>query len=136
MAESLGVIHDISEIREDGKDGYVVRMSHHHTIKILIANRQECCETWGYMSSEDNLDSYVGAELQEIRLTDTALNQAVIDSLFPCPEGLGIHLGIQFVDFVTDQGTFQLAVYNYRDGSYSHDIRIIQDDEVLLDDTL
>lgn len=83
------------------------------------------------MSSEDHLQDFVGAALREIRLTDTALNQTVIDSLFPYHEGLN-----QFVDFVTNHGVFQLAVYNYYDGYYSHDICITQDDEFLLNDTL
>ncbi len=131
MAENLGIIQAIREIREDSMDGYGVQLAT-HTIKILITNEQYCCETWGYMSSEDDLQNYVGSELREIRLTDSALNQSVIDSRFSYQEGLRI----QFVDFVTNQGVFQLAVYNLDGGYYSHDIRIIQDEEVLLDDYL
>ena len=44
--------------------------------------------------------------------------------------------GIQFVDFVTDRGTFQLAVYNSHNGYYGHGILVLKNDEVLLEDDL
>lgn len=84
-------------------DGYLVETTE-HKYHILIDNGQSCCENWGYMTSEDDLKDYIGTELREVRLTDTALNQAKIDEDF--------YYGgnIQFVDFVTDNGVFQIAV--------------------------
>lgn len=112
-------------------DGYKV-VTDHQTIQVLIDNEESCCETWGYLASEDDLTPYIGAELREIRLTDTALNtERVIASDYYEDEG-----GIQFVDFVTDRGTFQLAVYNGHNGYYGHGILVALGDEILLNETL
>ena len=29
----------------------------------LINNGSQCCENWGYMSTDDNLDQYIGSDL-------------------------------------------------------------------------
>ena len=112
-------------------DGYKIE-TENHKFYILIDNGQSCCESWGYLSSEDDLVQYVGAELQEVRLTDTALNQTVVEKS-DYYEDSG---GIQFVDFVTDRGVFQLAVYNAHNGYYGHGILVAKDDEILLSETL
>lgn len=44
-----------------------------HTILVLIDDQSSCCESWGHIHSADKLDDFVGARLQEIRLTDKAL---------------------------------------------------------------
>ena len=160
MNETLGIIKSIEEVSEvklepiaplEGKggriglgqmvnhvfggyssmDGYRVTTDQ-HAIYVLIDNQQSCCESWGYLASDDDLQAYVGAELRQITLTDTALNTQVVEaSEYYDDEG-----GIQFVDFATSKGTFQLAVYNAHNGYYGHGILVAKDDEVLLNDTL
>lgn len=103
-----------------------------HTFYVLIDNGQSCCESWGYLSSEDNLEQFVGAELREVKLTDMALNQTVVEKS-DYYEDCG---GIQFVDFATDKGVFQLAVYNGHNGYYGHGILVAKDTEILLNETL
>lgn len=71
--------------------------------------------------------------LREVRCTDTVLKQATLDKAAPYGFDEG---GIQFVDFVTNIGTFQLAVYNSHNGYYGHGIIVAKDDDILLDDTL
>lgn len=112
-------------------DGYKVE-TNEHVVYVLIDNGQSCCESWGYLTSEDNLEYYLGSELKEVSLTDKALNQKVVEQS-GYYDDCG---GIQFVDFVTDKGTFQLAVYNAHNGYYGHGILIAKDDEILLNDTL
>jgi hypothetical protein len=113
------------------KDGYKV-VTDKHTYHILISNGQSCCENWGYMSSEDDLDYFVGAELLEVNLTDTELNKGKLDK-----QNVWIgDGGVQFVDFVTDKGTLQLAVYNGHNGYYGHSILVAKDNEILLSDTI
>ena len=85
------------------------------------------------MTSDDDLNDYIGANLQAVRLTDTALNQEVVKDSGYYDGEFG---GIQFVDFVTDRGTFQLAVYNSHNGYYGHGILVLKNDEVLLEDDL
>lgn len=115
----------------DEMDGYKVETDK-HTFLVLIDNAQSCCESWGYFSSEDNLENYIGSQLKEIKLTDKALNQQVVEKT-DYYEDNG---GIQFVDFITDKGTFQIAVYNAHNGYYGHGIIVAKDDDILLNDSL
>ena|SRR5260221_3933439 len=113
-------------------DGYKV-VTDQHTYLVLIDNETSCCESWGYLSSDDDLKHYVGAQLREVRLTDTALNTERVEAsgYYDGDEG-----GIQFVDFVTDRGVLQLAVYNAHNGYYGHGIIVARDDDILLNETL
>jgi hypothetical protein len=113
-------------------DGYKVTTSE-HAFHVLIDNGQSCCEGWGYISSDDNLAPFIGAELREVNLTDTALNTKKVEETAEYGFDGG---GIQFVDFVTDRGTFQLAVYNGHNGYYGHGILVAKDDDIILSDTL
>jgi len=112
-------------------DGYKIE-TEKHTVYVLIDNGQNCCENWGYFSSEDDTSQYIGAELNEINLTDIALNkQKFEESDYYDDAG-----GIQFVDFLTNKGVFQLAVYNAHNGYYGHGILVAKDDEIILNATL
>jgi hypothetical protein len=113
-------------------DGYKVE-TEEHTYYVLIDNGQSCCENWGYMSSEDDLSYFIGSELKEVKITDTAYNQTVVTKMDDEYIGNG---EIQFVDFITDKGVFQLAVYNSHNGYYGHGILIAKDNEILLNETL
>ena len=114
-------------------DGYEVKTENHRFL-ILIDNGQCCCESWGYLSSDDNLTDYVGKTLLDVILTDTALNQKAVDKSDYYGDDSG---GIQFVDFKCSDGSvFQLAVYNDHNGYYGHPIFVIKDEEILLSDTL
>ena len=106
-------------------DGYKVTTTK-HTYYVLIDNFQQCCEHFGYFVSEDDPNQFVGANLLEIRLTDTALNNKKLEEY-----GINYEYAmIQFVDFVTDKGVFQIAVYNEHNGYYGHDIVILKDNVV------
>lgn len=112
-------------------DGFKVE-TEEHSFYVLIDNYQSCCESWGYLSSEDDYKQFIGKELIEVKLTDVALNQTIVEkSDFYVDEG-----GIQFVDFVTSDGVFQLAVYNGHNGYYGHGILVAKDNEILLNETL
>ncbi len=120
-----------SILGEADMDGYKVTTDK-HTLFVLIDNGQSCCESWGYFASEDDLASFVGAELREVNLTDTALRKEKVEKT-DYYEGEG---GIQFVDFVTSKGTFQLSVYNAHNGYYGHGIVVAKDNNILLNETL
>lgn len=129
-------VHDVSVavlgFRGYHMDGYKVETDA-HTFLVLISNYQSCCESWGYLASDDDLGYFLGATLVEVRLTDKALNQEVVEEsdYYEGDDG-----GIQFVDFITDRGTFQLAVYNAHNGYYGHTILILKDNDVLLENVL
>lgn len=113
-------------------DGYEIETESHH-FYVLIENEQNCCESWGYFSSDDNTQDYIGKNLVEVQLTDKGLNaKAVEESGYYDDCG-----GIQFVDFrFSDGSVLQLAVYNAHNGYYGHGIIITIDDDIILSDTL
>lgn len=130
--KSLGMSQMMDRlIGRQNMDGYKVE-TERETFHVLIDNGQSCCESWGYFASEDDLNPFIGSELLEIELTDTVLSkQKLEESDYYDGDG-----GIQFVDFKTSAGTFQLAVYNGHNGYYGHGIIVARDSEIILEDTL
>lgn len=103
----------ILSIREenDSFDGYVVTTTR-QTIEIGVSNFRDCCESWGYVTSDDKLQDYVGAYLTGIAVVDTALDTMIVPGFY---EG-----NIMFVNLETSIGLLQLAVYNAHNGYYGH----------------
>ncbi len=129
MAQMLNALAGYSEY-----DGYGVETDKHRFL-VLIDNGQSCCENWGYLSSEDDLQHFIGAELRNVTATDIASKKIAL----ALKEGneWGLDEGaVRFVDFETDRGVFQLAVYNAHNGYYGHGVIVAKDNEILLNDTL
>lgn len=99
--------------------GYEIT-TNNQTIQFGIQAGQSCCENYGYFSSEDNLNEFIGAELLDIQLTDTALNTNKLKE-----QNLSSEVNLMFVTFKTNKGVFQLTVYNDHNGYYGHDAVII-----------
>lgn len=129
----VGMMHGLFGI--GGFDGYKVCTDSHEFL-VLISNEQNCCENWGYFDTNDDASQYIGADLRNVRLTDTALSQAALYAagLMWSGEFDLDHGGIQFVDFITDAGVFQLAVYNAHNGYYGHSVIVAIDDKIIFDD--
>lgn len=98
-------------------DGYAVETTE-QTIYVVITNAQDCCEHWGYLASEDDLDRFVGAELRSVEIVDKEMNVTTYD-YSQVDRGEAV-----FVNFVTDRGTLQLVAYNEHNGYYGHMIRV------------
>lgn len=134
--EKLLKINEITDIRMSTNiafDGYKIITSEHEYM-ILIDNGQECCESWGYFSSDDDFKKFIGKELVSIELTDTALNKKKLEEVEPYGLDEG---GIQFVDFKMGNGSvLQFAVYNAHNGYYGHSIMVIKDNKILLQDII
>jgi len=124
----LGMSQILSVLPEWGRyDGFFIKTDTDNYM-VLINNDQSCCENWGYFSTEDDFDSFIGAELLSVRLTDTALKKEKVENAaryLDCG-------GIQFVDFETSEGVFQLVVYNSHNGYYGHKIMVVKNNEILL----
>ena len=130
---TLGVLQMIRALGDvSSMDGYKV-VTDRHEFHVLIDNGQNCCESWGYLSSEDDLAYFVGSDLLGVNLTDVARNQSKVaaSGWYDGDQG-----GIQFVDFVTSKGVLQLAVYNAHNGYYGHGILVLRDRDILFDETL
>jgi hypothetical protein len=100
-------------------EGYIVK-TEDKEYKVLISNSQSCCESFGYLQSEDDLDEFIGAELLSVQTTDVGLVKEEVEYGYDSGD-------IMFVDFNTNKGTFQLAVYNAHNGYYGHGIIITTD---------
>lgn len=82
-------------------------------IEIGIDNGQSCCEEWGCIVSEDDLTSFIGSIINEIKITDTALNtKTFIEE--------DCETQIMFVTIETSNGPLQFAFYNSHNGYYGH----------------
>lgn len=113
-----------------GRDGFQV-ITTDTTYFILIDNDQHCCEDYGYICSEDDLDYFVSAELYAVKLTDIGLNERMLSKCEYLDCG-----GIVFVDFITSKGTLQFAVYNGHNGYYGHSIIITKGSKILKQEVL
>jgi len=99
----------------DNYEGYVIT-TEDEVIKVAISSDQCCCEDWGYLSSEDDLSEFIGAELLRVNTTDTSLLKKEID--VDCGD-------IMFVNLETSAGLLQFAVYNSHNGYYGHSAVLI-----------
>ena len=113
------IITAIQELVDgDEFDGYII-ITNKQQIKILITNYRNCCEDWGYLSTNDNVNDFLGCNIDNITLVDEALDVTKVPSEADLDSG-----GIIFVNINTNQGTLQFAVYNGHNGYYSHTVRI------------
>ena len=107
-----------SEGNWSGYDGYRIVCDDGKDVKMGISNDQNCCENWGYLTSEDDLQKYVGAELLSVKVVDEALNVETCPDVY---EG-----GVTFINVETSKGMFQFVAYNEHNGYYSHDCVLIE----------
>jgi hypothetical protein len=94
-------------------------------ILVLVDENSCCCERFGYISTPDDTKEFIGSKLLKVEIVDEVLNKAAWDKQFEY--GLD-HGGVIFVNFETDQGLFQLTVYNSHNGYYGHNARVISRD--------
>lgn len=102
-------------------EGYRIT-TNRQEIYVLIGNEQSCCESFGYFSAEDDLSTFIGSELLDIKQVDTDLNvKNTKDAVgeYGVDDG-----GIMFVNFETNKGVMQLSVYNAHNGYYGHSTAI------------
>lgn len=103
-----------SETSWRGYDGFLVKTDAQEIV-VLVSNGQSCCESYGYVQSEDDVQSFVGAELTDVKVVDTGINEKMVEAGQHLDEG-----DIMFVNLETNRGTLQLAVYNAHNGYYGH----------------
>ena len=93
---------------------------------LLVSNGASCCEDWGHITSEDSLDYFIGAEIQNFRCIDNAdYNEITLTRNHVGEYGADV-FDCAFIDFNTDKGNLQFAVYNHHNGYYGHDIVLLE----------
>lgn len=111
-------------------DGYKIQTDK-NDFYILIQNEQHCCGDWGYFLCKDNLQDFVGSELTGIKLVYVCDENDKIDDMSCEDKG-----GVRFVDFITNSGILQLAVYDAHDNCCVQDILVLKDKDILFKDIL
>lgn len=116
----------ISSIREQGFEvkhskfeGFVVE-TNKQKISIGIEKGRWCCESSGYLCSEDNPQDFMGSELLNIIRVDRSLIVREATLLDDLQSGDAI-----FIDLETSKGILQIVVYNSHNGYYGHDAVVI-----------
>jgi hypothetical protein len=91
------------------------------SILLYIDSDSYCCERWGYFWCNDDPQTFIGAELRGVRLTDDALNEAQMKANEVNPTDTEFCGRIMFVNLETDRGTLQFVAYNEHNGHYGHE---------------
>lgn len=126
--ETILKIEELKDVRLEKErwgtyDGFAVSTDK-QVIKLLIDNGQDCCEQWGYFMSEDDFEKFVGAELIEISITDTALNTKKYNEQIEYGLDDG---GVMFVNINTTKGLLQFTAFNAHNGYYGHKAIVISE---------
>lgn len=119
--------------RNQTHEGYKVT-TNKRTIKFLILAEQDCCEAWGYFTSEDNLKEFIGAQLINVEVVDTAMNvvELKLDDIDKEERGDNEDrsTNTMFVNFQTSVELLQFVAYNNHNGWYGHNAYFIIDDNI------
>jgi hypothetical protein len=127
--DQIHKIEEITNYKPDKEhwrtyDGYKIT-TRLQEILVLVSNEQSCCESWGYLTTSDDLDYYLGADLLGVQIVDLNYDTrlAKIKGSRSLYEG-----DMVFVRFQTSRGPFEMAVYNGHNGYYGHHGQIISRD--------
>jgi len=123
--------HYVKKGNWSGYEGFLIKTDK-DVYSVMIDNDQNCCENWGYLSSEDDIDRYIGADLISVEIVDKALNTKVIDEL----ELYEDYTNMIFVNFNTSEGLFQVVAYNEHDGYYAHEVFVSKNSDMILEEYL
>ena len=110
-------ILSIEETTFDNFEGYKITTTSQE-ILMGISDDGQCCENYGYLTSEDNFSDFIGSELMKIESVDVSLSVKVIDYLH------NNHIDMDscmFFNLYTTSGMLQFVVYNEHNGYYSHE---------------
>jgi len=111
------------ETKELIHDGYMV-LTDNQIIELTISKKQQCCEAWGYFWCNDNPQDFIGAELINVSITDTALNTKNMREIDEVKENTNDEAEIMFVNLETNMGVLQFVAYNVQNGYYGHLARV------------
>ena len=105
-------------------EGYKIKTTTKEFV-IGISNGSSCCESWGHITSEDNLNKFIGAEILNYR----CINSADYNEIELTRKNAGEYVDVYdcaFIDFNTDRGVLQFAVYTSHNGYYGHHMQIVE----------
>lgn len=124
-------IREIEHVDNDEDLGYIVTIKtkddkSEKKIKALICNDRQCCEEWGVLTTHENLDEFIGAQILSANTTPTDKALSNIDKELDIGEQerknliAGDHKDIRFITIETNHGTIQFTAYTYHNGYCGH----------------
>lgn len=119
IIKDIEVFYDKRRGDWDKFDGYRISTTN-GVIEIAVDSFQNCCENWGYISSNNNFSDFCGAEILEIKYTQKIDEVLETVAMQLSKEGVTLD-DIYFITFETSKGTLQFVVYNEHNGYYGHD---------------
>ncbi len=132
IIQSIEEVKDYTNNGENGRycdtwDGYKITTDT-KVLLLLIDNSDQCCEDWGYITSEGGLTEFIGATINSHRFINSAdYNDCGI--LLKKFNGDYVDvLDCAFINIETDKGLLQFAVYTHHNGCYGHDIIFREED--------
>lgn len=133
LGKQITDIEELYDVRVN-HDGYLysysgfrVVLSDNNSIMFVIEDNQQCCESFGYISVNDNLEEFIGSTLQKVEVVtgkEYTKSELVIDSLNQANDS---HIKIEecvFLVLTTDKGELTFTVYNHHDGYYSPNVAV------------
>lgn len=115
------VINKFVKVDNDSGLGYEIH-TNEQIVRFIIDNGSSCCESWGFITTEDTLDSFLEAELLSLAVVDMAYDK---HPLTKDAFEWGLDEGsVCFVDVNTSKGVLQFALYNIHNGYYGHSVEI------------
>ena len=131
----------VKQVDENGCwDGFEIKTD---TTKIylLVSNGQQCCENFGLLRSDSDLEYFVGKNILKIEATNTRFETSKL--AMPLV-GMNKYAGLfddklprtMFITITTLDGCFQFGVYNAHNGFYGHVVRIIQNNIIMTERTI
>ena len=145
--ETIHIIEQFEDIKIENNralfDGYRI-ITDKQTIVIGIANDTEnggCCEESGYIISEDDIGSFVGASLfniREIYQEESKVGLKILNRLLDINskyDHCDRTTNTIFINLETSKGDLQFAVYNNHNGYYEHNV-VIDSKRLKIFDTL
>jgi len=107
-------------------DGYRIKTTERDII-IAIDDGQSCCENWGMISTEDNIVNFIGANINNVSITEGNLTSSLMKIL--SNEYVSSN-ETEFITLNTSKGSLQFAVYNCHNGYYGHSVFIKVGDDI------
>lgn len=102
-------------------EGYEIKTDK-SIIKIGVSNNDNCCESFGHICSTDDVKEFIGAKILKVETVESGdwkKCEILKDVLEYSEENENA-----FINFETDKGLLQFAVYNSHNGYYGHNVII------------
>jgi len=114
-------------------DGVTITLDDGTVYQFGIYNEASCCESWGFLSTPDDVAEWVGSEFRSLDKVETNELRAEIEGEYSYGLDEG---GIAFVNVETSIGQLQFAAYNSHNGYYGHSVSAWKNGELLWGEVL